>query len=468
VASRTRYSRARKLARTLLIVVFAQALVLAEPAWAQSTAPVCGQARPDDPKNPFDKLRLDDVAGMRSAIGKYGLSFGVTETDEVLGNPTGGTRRGAIYEGLTDTSLKFDLRPYFHWRGVFCIRALQIRGRGLSANDLGNNLATIGSVEADRATRLFEFWYEQHIGDWLRIRIGQQAADQEFLVSSTARVFINSTFGFPSLPGTVLPAGGPDYPLATPAIRFRFEPSDELTIYAGLFNGNPTGAPFGSSDPQRFDPSGTAFRVGDGALAMFEVRYNPGNTDDNGTYRFGAWFNSERFPDQHFASNGVSLASPLSSGVPRLLGNNYSAYGIIDQPLYTSKASGQSLNVFFRAMGAPGDRNLVSFYFDTGLAFKGPFGRKDDTFGIGYGYAQIGSAARLLDRDTAAIMPGYPVRSREAALEVTYQFQVTESWQLQPDFQYITAPNGGVLNPNAPGRKIGDAAVLGVRSTISF
>ncbi len=453
--------------RTIAALILGVILALGRSAWADG-GPVCGQTAPDDPDKPFAGKLLGDPAGLRATLGNYGATIGISETDEVLGNPIGGTKHGAIYEGLTDANLKFDLRPYFHWRGVFCIRAFQIYGRGLSLNDLGNNIGTVSSIEADRATRLFEFWYEQHIGDWLRIRIGQQAADQEFLVSSTSRVFINSTFGFPSLPGTDLPAGGPDYPLATPAIRFRFDPSDELTVYAGLFNGNPTGAAFSDPDPQRADFSGTAFRTGDGALALFEVRYNPGNTDGNGTYRLGAWFNSERFPDQHFASNGVSLASPLSSGTPRLLGNDYSLYGIVDQPLFADKTSGQRLNAFFRAMGAPGDRNLVSFYFDTGLAFKGPFGRKDDTVGIGFGYAQIGDSARQLDRDTAAIIPGYPVRSCEAVVELTYQVQVTDWWQLQPDFQYVVAPNGGVPNPNAPGRKIGSAAVLGLRSAITF
>ncbi len=124
-------------ARAALALGFA--LALAQSAWADD-GPVCGQTAPDDPDQPYDKLLLRDPAGLRSAIGKYGLTFGLTETDEVLGNPSGGTRRGAIYEGLTDTSLKLDLRPYFHWRGVFCIRAFQIRGRGLSANDLGNNI----------------------------------------------------------------------------------------------------------------------------------------------------------------------------------------------------------------------------------------------------------------------------------------------------------------------------------------
>ncbi len=164
----------------------------------------------------------------------------------------------------------------------------------------------------------------------------------------------------------------------------------------------------------------------------------------------------------------MSLASPLSNGMPRLLGNNYSFYGIIDQPLFQAE-DGTGLAVFARAMGAPGDRNLVDLYFDTGLAYKNPFGRDGDQVGIGFGYAHIGNSARSLDRDTAAFSgAAFPVRSWESVIEVTYQLQVTDWWELQPDFQYITAPGGGILNPNASGRKIGDAAVFGLRSTISF
>src|SRR5215469_8275790 len=245
---------------------------------------VCGQTPPDDPDKPFDKLLLGDPGGVRSAIGKYGLTFGISETDEVLGNFTGGIKQGAIYEGLTDVSLKLDLSKHFQWPGVVCVRAFQIRGHGLTARNL-SNLDTASSIEADPTTRLFEFWYEQSIGEKLRLRIGQQAADQEFLASTTSKLFINSTFGWPTLPGADLPAGGPAYPVATPAVRLRFDPTEELAILAGVFNGNPTGAPLGSDDPQSFDPSGTAFRVGDGVLALFEARYNPGNTSDNGTYR---------------------------------------------------------------------------------------------------------------------------------------------------------------------------------------
>ncbi|MGH8711588.1 MAG: carbohydrate porin, partial [Burkholderiales bacterium] len=40
-----------------------------------------------------------------------------------------------------------------------------------------------------------------------------------------------------------------------------------------------------------------------------------------------------------------------------------------------------------------------------------------------------------------------PVRTYELALEVTYQAQIGPSWIVQPDFQYIFRPGGGVIDP---------------------
>src|SRR5207302_566538 len=119
------------------------------------------------------------------------------------------------------------------------------------------------------------------------------------------------------------------------------------------------------------------------------------------------------------------------------------------------------LSVFARAGGAPADRNLVDIYFDGGLVYKGPFGRADDQTGIAIAYARIGSSVEGFDADVARLTGQFhPIRSGEAVLELTYRFQLTGWWQLQPDFQYIFNPGGGVANPNSPGRRIGDAAVL--------
>jgi porin len=52
---------------------------------------------------------------------------------------------------------------------------------------------------------------------------------------------------------------------------------------------------------------------------------------------------------------------------------------------------------------------------------------------------------------------------------VTYQAQISPSWIVQPDFQYIFRPGGGVIDPVNPAvGKIPDAAVFGLRTSISF
>ena len=142
-------------------------------------------------------------------------------------------------------------------RGEIFARAYQIHGRGLSGDNLGN-LNLVSGIEATRTTRLGELWYEQHF-DYRRLRIGQQTIGTEFFSPERARLFVNATFGWPNLPSVDLPSGGPAYPLGTPAIRVRVDPKEGVTLFLGVFNGDPTGAGVGGS--QLRDASGTAFRT---------------------------------------------------------------------------------------------------------------------------------------------------------------------------------------------------------------
>jgi porin len=420
------------------------------------------EGKPEDPCDP-EKLLINFED--RHQLCQSGIKLSVTETSEVLANLTGGLRQGAIYEGVTDLSLNIDFRPAFHWRGVLFARAYQIHGRGLTLSNT-DNLNEISGIEALATTRLVELWYEQHFDNW-RLRIGQQTIATEFLSPASGRLFVNGGLGWPTLPAIDLPTGGPGYPLGTPAIRLRVDPKEGVTLYLALFNGDPTGAGIGGS--QLRDASGTAFRTSDGAFVISELRYNPESSDKNGTYRFGGWWHSERFRDLHLDASGISLANPDSNGRPRQHDNDFSLYGIVDQPFLINEADHTSFAVFARAMGAPGDRNLVDLYVDGGLVYKGPFGRADDQVGIGIGYARIGSAARAFDADVARLSGAFhPIRSGETLLELTYRFQLTGWWQLQPDFQYVFNPGGGIVNPHAPSRRVADAAVVGLRTAITF
>jgi len=74
-----------------------------------------------------------------------------------------------------------------------------------------------------------------------------------------------------------------------------------------------------------------------------------------------------------------------------------------------------------------------------------------------------------LDRDIAHFTgAAVPVRSAEHFIELTYQYQLAPWWQVQPDFQYMINPGGGIQNPEVPSERVGDEAVLGLRTTIAF
>ncbi|MGB8899608.1 MAG: carbohydrate porin [Methylocella sp.] len=113
----------------------------------------------------------------------------------------------------------------------------------------------------------------------------------------------------------------------------------------------------------------------------------------------------------------------------------------------------------------------MNFYAEAGITIMGIWNqRPDDTFGCAASYSPPSPSVSALDRD-AAFFAGkaLPIRTYELALEVTYQAQIGPSWIVQPDFQYIFRPGRGVIDPVNPAvGKIPDAAVFGLRTSISF
>jgi len=423
---------------------------------------------------------LGDLGGVRSALGRRGVTFTLSETSEILGNVSGGVKRGFDYDGLTQMGLQVDTEKAFDWAGgTFNVSALQIHGRNLSADNL-QSLQTASGIEADRATRLWELWYQQAFLDGqMDVKVGQQSLDQEFIVSSNALLFVNTMFGWPMIPSADLPGGGPAYPLSALGMRFRGKPTEALTLLGGVYNGSP--AQSNAGDAQLLNSTGTRFPTNGGVLAFAELQFEtpangamvqPGHGKSlPGVYKLGAWYDSERFADQRYDTSGLSLADPASSGNPRQHRGNFSIYGVADQTLWQAEGEEpQALNFFTRIMGAPADRNLISFSLNAGLTLKAPLPDRDnDTFGLGMGFAQVSGYAGNLDKDTNSFSgTNNPVRSSETFVEATYQIQVLPWWQVQPDFQYVFNPGGGVANPNNAGQRIKNEAVLGVRTVITF
>jgi porin len=426
---------------------------------------------------------LGDAWGLRRRLSGIGISLDVLETSEVLGNVSGGVNRGAAYDGLTQLFLQLDTQRAFRWYGgTFNVSALQIHGRNLSTDNL-YSLQTASGIQSNRATRLWELWYDQKFGetDKFDLKIGQQSLDQEFMVSQNALLFVNTMFGWAMLPSADLPGGGPAYPLAALGVRGRVRLANSWTLLAGVFTGSPAGNTTG--DAQEQNSSGTMFPLSGGALAIAELQYSYpsvgtmvyGNkrTPLPRVYKLGVWHDSARFDDQRLDNTGLSLAHPASSGEPLTHKGDYAFYAVADQMIWqSSKDYDRSLNVFARVMGTPlTDRNLIDFSLNAGFTFNEPIKhRDDDVFGIGMGYAHVSSRAGALDRDYGLFTGStFPVRNGETFVEASYRYQLRPWWQLQPTFQYVFNPGAGIINPNSPsGKLVKNEAVIGLRMNFAF
>jgi porin len=398
---------------------------------------------------------LGDAGGVRTALGKYGVTLNVTDSENLLGNLSGGVKTTFVME--VDTGKAFGLAG-----GTLHISALDLHGRPISGPYLDDLQAANGN-EGEDGARLWELWYDQSsAGGKVDFKIGQQSIDNEFMVSQYSGLFVNTMAGWPLIPSADLYGGGPAYPLASPGARIQVKPAGNATILAGVFDDNPGGGGF-ADDAQALDRDGGRFNLNTGALFISELQVT-GNAPAMfqhgpalpGTYKIGFWVDTGSFPDQRFDTDGVALADPDSNGIPAQRHGNDSVYGVVDQTIWQSAAdTSRNVNIFGRIMGAPSDRNLVDFSFNGGMTLAAPLpGRDNDNTGIDFGVGHVGSRAGA--------------HGTETLIELTYQAQVTPWLTLQPDLQYVANPGAGVADPDAPVRNLRNEVVAGVRVVGTF
>lgn len=361
--------------------------------------------------------------GAGAARAQEATASGLTLTygADILGNATGGRSRGVTYEGrlglIADGDLHNVLGP--GWRGHASVHF--IHGRGLSATRLDNLLAVSG-LEAEPALRVFNLWIERDLGR-SSLRLGQFTAAQEFAVSPTGALFVNSTFGWPAAFAADLPDGGSSYPLAAPGVRLSVRTDARDTVLVAVFSGDPAGK--GGGDPQRRDRSGFAgWRFADGVFAIAEAQRSFG-PDGAGVVKAGGWRQS----------GGAAI-------------DDWAAYAMADAPIWRDASGPRRLDGFLR-VAATGERGLVRRYADAGVVLTGPLARRPrDKLGAALAWASVDGARA----------------GGEGVAELTYQAVMSSRFSIQPDLQYVIRPSG-----SAPaGARAPNALVGGVRITASF
>jgi len=399
---------------------------------------------------------------------KSPIALTLTYISDANAGLSGGERTGTAYLQRIGALVDADLATAVGWRGAsFHMSVHAISGQGLSEHRVGNIL-TVSGIEAEPAFRLFNLWIEQALRGGGTLRLGQFTAGQEFAISTTANLFINSTFGWPASFATDLPSGGPAYPLAAPGIRISAVPDDRTTVRLAMFSGDPAGQ--GHRDPQRRDLHGfNGWRLTDKPLVIAEIVRASSASDPAWALTLGGWIHFDRFADQRYDGAHASLASPTSTGEPLQHRNDAAIYAIVDLRLL--QASDRALHGFVRATASPADRNPVDIYADAGLSLTAPLaGRPADVAGIAVSIAHISKGVRRLVQDRAALLR-QPLRppALEAVVEATYQARLRPGLSIQPNVQVILSPSASLVSdPLSFGRTPGTAFVGGLRTSLRF
>ena len=450
-------------------ICFAQAICIAGSLGLAFLAIDTAQGQQPSMPPVSDWLSGDGITGtwggLRSKLTDRGFELTGSYDAEGWGNTKGGLESGSVFTGLLDFGLKLDLDKALGWRGAsFTTTWLLLSGKDAS-QDLVGNFLTISNNAGFNTFRNYELWFQQNLlADKISIRLGQLAADTEFVISDYAALFLNGTFGWPAFMYMNLPGGGPGFPVGTLGMRLAIQPVQWIRFQTAVFQGNVYAE---NDNPHgfhwRLDSQNGFFFLDE---AQFHWNQQAEETGLHGQLKAGAWFHSAEFAETN------------ESGFVR---GNYGFYFILDQMLYrkpadnaatldrngksslsdkqekvTEKKSDQGLGWFGRIAFEPQDRNFIGFYFDTGLTYKGLVpSRNADTLGVAFAYAQLSPGSQQAEIDQGSVGVG-----AEMALEVTYQAQITKWLSIQPDLQVIINPDGN--------RDLSNALVIGGRVSITF
>jgi porin len=373
---------------------------------------------------------------------------------ELISNLAGGIQRGSTYEGVGQAQFTFNLSRFGGWHGAsayFFIAGIH----GGQPEPLVGDLQGVSDLEAPPMLRVQELWLQQNaLGNRVSFLAGRYDVNSEFYIVRSGELFLNSSFGLGAEFGLSGFDGPSSFPNTALGSRLALKPTPNSIWRFAVVDAVPFDRPEGGVHP---------FASGDGVLLVSEVGLLSREDTTGAPIRrrfligrgrtraytsklaVGAWYYTARFPD---------LSDTLANGQPVLRHGSRGAYLLVDESVLAGRKNPRSLSMFLQ-LGI-GDRrvNEIGSYTGAGITLQGPFlSRPKDEIGLGVASAHVGSHYRESPQSLG-------LADGETAIELTYAAQLSGSFALQPDLQYIVHPGATRARKNA--------LVLGLRAEVTY
>lgn len=369
----------------------------------------------------LQEARILEACRFKTQIpGGSGISVSPVYYGELFTNARGGisTSGATQYQGLLDLPVEFDLeRLATGLPGRFVLLAQNTHGQGLSNAFIGD-FQTVSNIDSfNNIMQVSEYWWEVPLGNGdVLLRLGKQDINTEFLLIDIAQDYIQSSFGLPPT------AGLPSYPDPSAAAVILADLSEAMRLKLGVWDLFADGSGWG------FSGNGITL-----SIAELECTYAlkagtlSGQAEIGVLYGSGGRTEQLNFPSE--VSTYVQLQQQLYRECPNDEGN---IQGLSVFASYARRYPENALPV-----------TAISENAVAGLMYHGfVAARDDDVLGIGASWARLNQGGSR----------------EETAFEVFYKAQLTPTFSVQPDIQYVISPSG--IYP--------DALVAGVRFQLAF
>ena len=416
--------------------------------------------------------------GLRDTLADRGLTFQGTYKANFLGIVSGGLQQRFGYDDEFRFGVNLDVAKLTGWeavKGLSFSSTVRYRG-GAGINKYSGASGTFAPT-AFQSGRLWRFLsvYATYTTpelfgakEFLTISGGWQNPSDFFLVQPESKFFLNNAI---STTKGISPNGSPwGGSYAAWGGYIKVKPLEWYYAQAGLYLAMPYGTDTANHGLafQGYHPDPNA----NGLYFLAETGFTPkiGPAKLPGRYSagflywglentsfFGATYDQKvqfyfQADQQVYREPSPVVESPVYAKGPT---DGKGVYKQVEEP--EQVLSNQGLYAFNLVNFAPKYNNVLPFYFQTGLVYKGLIPTRDnDQFGVAFALGNY-SYYKILSEYNSGIGVH---QTYEGVVEIDYRFQINKWAYIQPNFQYIIRPGGTGLVQND--------AILGFQVGVNF
>jgi porin len=321
-------------------------------------------------------------------------------------NFTGGIKIGSVFLGMVNICIDFDTEQAGLWQGgEFYIKGVNLHGES-PTNNLTGDFQVVSNIDAGEHTYVQELWFKQTIKN-IEITIGVQDLNSEFISTEGGGLYLNSSFGIPSVASNNVPLS--IFPLTVPAISCKWTINEKMVWQNGIFDGKPTGF-----EDNRYNVNYKLSRD-DGALIISEWQFTSLKYLPN-ILKIGGYYHT-----------GIKEENEITGTKETTFDNNWGFYCLMEHTIWKQADTNRKLNLFGQAVFSPTKYNHHHCYLGGGMNFSGIFvSYSDDVLGLAIAYSAF----------------NHVNIKNETTIELSYQKLLGNHFFIQPDIQYIINPAG--------------------------